>query len=166
MSLTKVQRTFARLASQRYLPFGGFNMRRRRKIKSKSKSKSFQNEVRIEIIDAVTGQQTSAKAFEESTAKLRKWLKLRNVRAEFTGVILKKSSAWFTLPDEAFIDYPIIVKVGTYKVPYLIKRVQDRKTLKGKTTITIQLETAENVNYLSILSAKKELLANRKKGSK
>ena len=120
--------------------------------------------VRVEVIDAVTGDKTTAKASEESKAKLRKWLKLRNVRAEFTEVVLKKTSTWFKLTDMEFIDYPIIVKVGTYKAPYLIKRVQDRVSFKGKTTISIQLETTENVDYLSILSKKKELL--KKKGSK
>jgi len=69
------------------------------------------------------------------------------------------------LSEMEFIDYPVIIKVGSYKAPYLIKRVQDRVTYRGKTTISIQLETTNNIDYLGILSAKKELL-EKKKGSK
>ena len=95
-------------------------------------------------------------------------MKLRNSRAEFTDMLLKKKSTWFKLSDMEFINYPIIVCVGSYRCPYLIKRIQDRVTRKGKVTCTIQLETTENVDYLSILSEKKELLekAKGKKGSK
>lgn len=157
MALNRIQKTFVRLAiNNKYLPFGSYKNKR-------SKTKAFPvKRVSVEVIDAVTGQSTSAKAFEESPAKFRKWLKLRNVRAEFTDVVLKKNSVWFKLADVEFIDYPIIIRVGSYKGPYLIKRIQDRKTKNGKTTCTIQLETVGNVDYLSILSAKKELLASKK----
>lgn len=158
MPLTRIQKTFVRLAANRWVSVGGYRTKRRRLGKySPSKSK-----VRIEVIDAVTGEKTSAKAFEESPSKLRKWLKLRNVRAEFTEVLLKKKSTWFKLLNEEFIDYPIIIKVGSYKAPYLIKRIQDRVARKGKVTISIQLETTDNIDYLSILSVKKELLETKK----
>lgn len=162
MSLTRIQKTFVRLAARKWMnavPYGrppyGYN---------KTKKKFPVARVKVEIIDAVTGHKTSGKSGSEQTkAKLKKWLKLRNVRAEFTEVILKKKSVWFKLDDTEFMDYPIIIKVGTYKAPYLIKRVQDRKTLKGITTISMQLETTGNVDYISILSKKKELLANKKR---
>jgi hypothetical protein len=159
MSLTRIQKTFVRLAAvNKWGPMGSYRSRRRRLLKySPSKCK-----VRIEVIDAVTGEKTSAKAFEDSAYKLRKWLKLRNVRAEFTEVLLKKKSTWFKLTDTEFIDYPVIIKVGSYKAPYLIKRIQDRVTKHGKVTISIQLETTDNIDYLSILSAKKELLETKK----
>lgn len=161
MSLTRIQQTFVKLAAIKWVPMGSYKTKRHR-LKKYEPSKS---RVRVEVIDAVTGEKTSAKAFEESAAKLRKWLKLRNVRAEFTEVILKKKSTWFKLSNDEFIDYPVIIRVGSYKAPYLIKRVQDRITKRGRTTISIQLETTENIDYLSILSAKKELL-EAKKGKK
>jgi len=158
MSLTRIQRTFVHLATvQRFGSFGSYKTFRRKK-------KFPVKKVKIEIIDAVTGQKTTAKGFQDSKIKLKKWLKQRNVRAEFTDVVLKKKSVWFKLTDTDFIDYPVIVKIGTYKSPYLIKRVQDKVTFKGKTTISMQLETTENVDYLAILSEKKELL--EKKDSK
>jgi hypothetical protein len=160
MSLTRIQKTFVRLAATKWMhgiPSYG-RLPSNRKTKKKQDPK-----FRIEIIDAVNGTKTSGKASDESKAKFKKWLKLRNARAEFTDVILRKTSPWFKLEDTDFIDYPIIIKVGAYKAPYLIKRVQDRKTFKGITTIKIQLETTDNVDYLSILSKKKELLAAKKK---
>lgn len=159
MSLTRIQKTFVRLAAvSRWGPMGNYRPRRR-KITKYSPSKS---RIQIEVIDAVTGEKTNAKAFEQSASKLRKWLKLRNVRAEFKDVLLKKKSTWFKLTDTEFIDYPVIIKVGTYKAPYLIKRVQDRVVRRGKVTISIQLETTDNIDYLGILSAKKELLETKK----
>lgn len=158
MSFTRIQKTFIRLAASRWIPMGQYKTRRRKINKKWAPSK-----VRVEIIDAVTGDRTSAKAFEESATKLRKWLKLRNIRAEFTDVVLKKNSTWFKLSDAEFIDYPVIIRVGSYKSPYLIKRIQDRVTVKGKVTCSMQLETTENIDYLQILNEKKELLERNKK---
>jgi len=159
MSLTRIQKTFVRLAASKWIhgvpSYGRLPFRKTKKKQNPT--------IRIEIIDAVNGTKTSGKAADDSKAKFKKWLKLRNARAEFTDVILRKTSVWFKLEDMDFIDYPIIIKVGNYKAPYLIKRVQDRKTFKGITTIKIQLETTDNVDYLSILSKKKELLATKKK---
>jgi len=156
MSLTRIQKTFVRLAANRYGTMGSYRTKRR-----KFNKKFPSNKVHVEIIDAVTGEKTSGKGCEESAAKLRKWLKLRNVRAEFKDVLLKKNSTWFKLDDEEFIDYPIIIRVGTYKGPYLIKRIQDRVTRKGKVTCSLQLETTDNIDYLSILSKKKELIVKK-----
>jgi hypothetical protein len=134
-----------------------------RYINKRRKKPDAVTKIKVTVIDAVNGTKTSGNTTDQSKAKFKKWLKLRNVRAEFTDVILKKKSVWFKLDDTDFIDYPIIIQVGNYKAPYLIKRVQDRVTRKGITTIKIQLETTENIDYLSILSAKKELLANKGK---
>lgn len=162
MSLTRIQKTFVRLAASKWMPAGSYG---RSPYGYRTKKKFPVAKVKVDIIDAVSGNKTTGKASDESKAKLKKWLKLRNVRAEFTQVILKKKSPWFKLQDTDFIDYPIIIKVGNYKAPYLIKRVQDRKTFKGVTTISMQLETTGNVDYIAILSKKKEMLDN-KKGSK
>lgn len=159
MSLSRIQKTFIKLAANYWSPMGKYKTKRRKYVKWQP------IKVRIEVIDAVTGEKTTGKGCEESLAKLRKWLKLRNVRAEFTDVLLKKNTVWFKLNDEEFIDYPVIIKVGSYKAPYLIKRIQDRVTIKGKVTCSIQLETTDNIDYLGILSKKKELLA-RKIGTK
>ena len=157
MSLTRIQKTFVKLAASYWSPMGKYKTKRRKHVKWQP------TKVKIEVIDAVTGEKTSGKGCEESLTKLRKWLKLRNVRAEFTDVLLKKNTTWFKLNDEEFIDYPVIIKVGSYKAPYLIKRIQDRVTINGRVTCSIQLETTDNIDYLGILSKKKEQLARKKK---
>jgi hypothetical protein len=157
MSLSKVQRTFVRLAAAKWIP-----PQYRQYLKRRKKTAPI-TKIKVTVIDAVTGTKTFGYVSYESKTKFKKWLKMRNVRAEFTDVILKKKSVWFKLDDMDFIDYPIIIQIDAYRAPYLIKRVQDKKTRKGITTIKIQLETTENIDYLSILSAKKELLANKGK---
>lgn len=156
MRLTKIQQTFVRLANKRSSSFQSY-----KSFKSYRK-KFVSKKVKIELIDAVTGQKTTGLSFEDSKIKLKKWLKFKNVRAEFTDVLLKKTSSWFKLNSLEFFDYPVIVKVGTYKVPYIIKYIENRKTVKGKTTCTVKLETVENLNYLAILNEKKELLSEKK----
>lgn len=161
MSFSRIQKTFIRLATnqQSYWSQLGRYKTKRRKYKYSSWEPK---QIKVTIINAVTGEKTVANGCEESAAKLKKWLKLRNVRAEFTDMILKKRSTFFKLKPEDFIDYPIIVVVGSFRFPYLIKQVQDRKTRKGKTTISIQLETVDNVNYLEVIATKQELLKNKK----
>jgi hypothetical protein len=166
MSLSRIQKTFVRLATNQQSYWSQLG-RRKTKRRVYIYNKKWQpNKVTVGIINAVTGEKTTAKAFEESASKLKKWLKLRNVRAEFTDMLLKKRSTWFNLSDEQFIDYPIIIQVGTYRCPYLIKRIQDRVVRKGRVTCSIQLETVDNVNYLEILSVKKELLEKGKRRKK
>jgi len=115
MSLTRIQKTFVRLAASKWIhgvpSYGRLPFRKTKKKQNPT--------IRIEIIDAVNGTKTSGKAADDSKAKFKKWLKLRNARAEFTDVILRKTSVWFKLEDMDFIDYPIIIKVGNYKAPYL-----------------------------------------------
>jgi hypothetical protein len=170
MGLTRIQKTFIRLATYQQSYWSTLGRYRTKRRKHKKFDKWQPNQVKLEVINAVTGETTTAKAFEESKAKLKKWLKLRNIRAELTEMLLKKNSTWFKFEDEEFEDFPVILKIGSYKVPYLVRHVKDRKTFKGKTTCTVLLETTDNVDYLEILSTKKELLEKgkkkKKKGSK
>jgi hypothetical protein len=159
MPLSKIQKTFIRLAKKRTALWPSpFYWPRKHRIKIFEPKT-----VKVTIINAVTGEETTARAREESSTKLKKWLKLRNMRAEFIKMLLKKKSTWFKFRNDEFENFPVIVKVGTYKTPYIIHHVEDRVTRKGKTTITILVETVENVDYLSILSEKKELLEKNKK---
>jgi hypothetical protein len=163
MSLNRIQKTFVRLATNQqsfWSQLGRHKTKRRVYVYNK---KWQPNKVTVGIINAVTGEKTTAKAFEESAPKLKKWLKLRNVRAEFTDMLLKKRSTFFKLTGLEWIDYPIIIQVGTYRCPYLIKRIQDRVVRKGRVTCSIQLETINNVDYLQLIYDKKELLKKEKK---
>lgn len=158
MSLSRIQKTFVRLATNQqsyWSQLGRHKTKRRRLIK---RAEWQPHQVKVEIINAVTGEKTTAKTFEDSPAKLKKWLKLRNIRAEFQDMLLKKHSTFFKLTDTEFENYPIIVRVGSYKVPYIIAHIADRVTYKGKTTCTVLLQTTDNVNYLEVIAEKKELL--------
>jgi hypothetical protein len=160
MPLSKIQKTFIRLATSRKRSWlqSPYRWPRRRRVKIFEPKT-----IKVKIINAVTGEETTARAQEDSAAKLKKWLRLRNIRAEFTKMLIKKNSTWSKLKDNEFEDFPIIVKVGTYKTPYVIRHVEDRVTKKGKTTVTILLETTDNIDFLGILSLKKELLEKSKK---
>lgn len=161
MNLTKVQKTFIRLATNRQNPWNRFpRLRvRRRRLKSWAPCK----QVNIEIINAVTGEKTTARANEESHAKLKKWLKLRNLRAEFVGMVLPKNSTFSKLTDEEFKNYPVIVRVGTYKVPYLIDHIRAKFSTGKKITCNVFLKITDNLDYLQIIDEKKDLLKKKSK---
>ena len=101
MSLNRIQKTFIRLAINQQ---GRWPIISKRKIKRFNFKKWQPTQVKVEIINAVTGEKTTAKAYEVTAAKLKKWLKLRNMRAEFTDVLLKKHSTWATFKEEEFED--------------------------------------------------------------
>ena len=166
MSLNRIQKTFIRLATNQqsyWSQLGRRKTKRARRMKQVKFNKWQPHTVTVDIINAVTGEKTTAKAFEESKAKLKKWLKLRNMRAEFFDMWIKKGSTFYKLDEKDFDDFPVIIQIGTYKTPYLIRHIRDRITRKGKMTITVLLETVDNVNYLELINEKKELLEKGKK---
>lgn len=161
MSLSKIQKTFVRLATNQqsyWATLGRHRTKRKRRVIKWSPT-----QVSVEIVNAVTGEITTAKAYEESKTKLKKWLKLRNMGAEFVDVLLKKSSTFYKLNEDGFEDFPVIVNINSSKFPYLIKRITDRRTRKGKTYCSFLLETVDNVNFLELINTKMELLEEGKK---
>lgn len=158
MSLSKIQKTFVRLAKRRakvwaVAPYKWPYLRKVKKEEPKT--------IKVKVINAVTGEETTARTQETSVAKLKKWLKLRNIRAEFTEMHIKKNSTWFKLTDGDFENFPVIVKIGSYKVPYVISYIRDRETHKGRTTVRVLLSITDNVDFLAVLSQKKELLEKK-----
>jgi hypothetical protein len=168
MSLSRIQKTFVRLAISQQSYWATLGRYRTKRRRHKKCDKWQPNQISVEVINAVTGEVTTAKVFEESVAKLKKWLKLRNMRAELVGVIIKKNSTWSKLSETEWEDYPVIIKVGTYKVPYIVSHVKDTTVFKGKTTCSMLLSTTDNIDYLELINEKKELLekGKKKKGSK
>jgi hypothetical protein len=168
MPLSRIQKTFIRLAAHQQSYWSTLG-RRKTKRHHPAKYVTWEpTQISVEVINAVTGEKTTAKAYEESVAKLKKWLKLRNLKAELVDVVIKKGSTWSKLTPEEFVNYPIILKIGTYKTPYLVKSMHDLETHKGKTTVSFWLETTNNVDYLQVICEKKDLLekGKKKKGSK
>lgn len=162
MALNRIQKLFVKLAgsqrSKRLSRRWTRNTRRKRLFGpwGVSPSPKF---VKIQIISAITGEVTIAKANESSKFKLKKWLKMRNVRAQFMEMIIKKNSIWDKLYlENTFKDYPIIVKIGTLKMPYLIDHMGDPYKLGKKTVSTMFLRTIDNIDYLTVINERKEAL--------
>jgi len=159
MSLNRFQKSFIRLcANRRRQSIGIQKMRLRKPSWNKKMAKI--KPVTVIIVNAVTGEQTTAKSYETSRLKLKKQLMLRNVRAQFTEMIIHKNSIWDKMTEEEFKDYPVIVKVGNYQAPYLINYIGSKLLVGNKTQCTLYLKTVDNIDYLSIISAKKELLGD------
>lgn len=45
-----------------------------------------------------------------------------------------------------------------YEVPYVIDHIGEKIIIKNKTTCSLYLRVADNIDYLSIISAKKKLM--------
>jgi hypothetical protein len=113
--------------------------------------------ISVEVVSAVTGEVTKALACEESRRKYIKWLSYRNSRAQLDEVILPVNSTWFKMLDDAWKDYPVIIKVGEYKAPYVIDHVSPKVVERDRTYVSLYLKTVDNIQYLEDIAAKKEM---------
>lgn len=156
----RAQKLFLRLSTnqhRRWMAMPG-PIRRRR---SWGKKFPVPNRVKVEIINAVTGEKTTAYALEESKRALKKWLRVRNMRAQFEDMVLNPKASWFNFTPEEFQGFPIIVKVDNdYEVPYIINHIGEKITIKNKTTTALYLQTVDNIDYLGTVSDKKKLMKN------
>jgi hypothetical protein len=152
----KAQKLFIRLSSNQRRRW--MNMPRNFRRRSWSKKFPVPNRVKVEIINAVTGEKTTAYAVEDSKRALKKWLRVRNLRAQFDNMVLKPNSSWFNFTEEEFKDFPLIVKVGEAQFPYVLDHTGERVTIKNKVTCSIYLRAADNIDYLGIVSNKKKLM--------
>jgi hypothetical protein len=163
MGLNRIQKQFIRLSNiQRNRVSIPRRTRRKKMFGTGWASKA----VKVHIINAITGETTVAKSYEESPAKLKKWLKLRNMRAQFSEMVIHKNSIWNQLRDADFVDFPVIIKVGTYQSPYVIVYVGDKITIGNKTTATLFLRTVDNIDYLSLIGEKRKIVENLPKPMK
>lgn len=153
--LNRIQKQFVRLAITHKANWMSMPPQpyRRRRVKKWAPSQT-----KVKIINAVTGEETIAKAYDDTPTTLKRWLKMRNVRAQFADMLIKKGSTWSLITAEDMKDYPVIVKVGHSKYPYVIDHMGDYLTIAKKTTATVFLRTVDNINYLGIIDQKKALL--------
>lgn len=166
MSPTFVQQLFVSLSkSYKNQPIKK-NLRRKLRSHSitvkTSKNIKFKG-IKVQIINAVTGEATTAVSYESSVKKLKKWLKMRNLRAQFSNFMIKKKSAFSKLSLTQFIDYPIIVKIGNFKAPYLIDYISEPYKYGKKTVCFLYLKVVGNVEYLQIIHEKVSILEELKK---
>jgi hypothetical protein len=153
----RAQKLFLRLSTnqrKRWMRMPGSRRRRR----SWGKVFPVPNRVKVEIINAVTGEKTTAYAAEDSKRALKKWLRVRNIRAQFEDMVLKPHASWSNFTTVEWENFPIIVRVGDAQFPYLISHVGERIATKNKVMCSIFLVTADNIDYLSIVNQKKKLM--------
>jgi len=154
----KAQKLFLRLLANQNNKRSGNRVGFMRKYNTWNKKFPSSHKVKVEIINAVTGEKTTAYAAEESKRALKKWLRIRNVRAHFDNMLLKPKASWFNFTSEEFKNFPIIVKVTDTQFPYTISHIGERITVKNKTTCSIYLQTLDNIDYLNLISDKKKLM--------
>jgi hypothetical protein len=166
MNPIKAQRTWHSL-STKWLsgntPFGrGTPLRhsRRKLVSSRPKIKrgTLTNLIPVEVVNAITGEVTKGYMRDLSIRRLRKWLALHNYRAQVELVYLSKKSTFFKLNKQpnGLFEYPILIKLGTYQVPYLIENVRLFTPKKGKPVIMLDLKTVDNLKYLELIAEKKK----------
>lgn len=114
--------------------------------------------IAVEVVSAITGEVTKALACETSSRKYAKWLSYRNSRAQLDEVILPVNSTWYRMSDETWKDYPVFIKVGEYKAPYVIDHISPRVEEKDKTYCSLYLKIVDNIQYLEDIATKKKMM--------
>lgn len=137
--------------------FSGHSRRTLGFLRKKRRDEKGAHYISVEVVNAITGEVTKALACEESRRKYIKWLSYQNSRAQLDEVILPANSTWSKMPDEAWKDYPVIIKVGEYKAPYVIDHISPKVVEKDKTYVSLYLKTVDNIQYLEDISAKKKM---------
>lgn len=154
---SKAQKLFLRLSTnqrKRWMAMPG-PIRRRR---SWNKKFPGPNKIKVEIINAVTGETTTAFAIEDSKRALKKWLRVRNMRAQFEDMVLKPNASWSSFSTAEWENFPLIVKVDDAQFPYIFSHIGEKIMIKNKLVCSIFLKTSSNIDYLSVVSSKKKLM--------
>jgi hypothetical protein len=116
----------------------------------------------VQIISAVTGEVLSARIIGSTTRKLAYDLALNWARNWAMDPIVEsmripKNSTFYTLSDSIWLDYPVVLKVGTKKFPFLIGRVGVFKT--GSIMVCqAYLKRADNLEYLQAVGVKRRVI--------
>jgi hypothetical protein len=159
MNPIKAQRIWKNL-SRRWInatPYGysPFRNTRRKRVKKGL----LINLIPVEVVNAITGEISKGYMRDLSAKKLRKWLGFHNQRAQVEQVALSPRSTFYALINDKhptdIKDFPILIKLGTYQVPYLIEQARSIITVKDKQTVTFELKTVDNLKYLQLIADKK-----------
>jgi hypothetical protein len=163
MNPIKAQRTWNTL-SKKWMsssPFGkgkftSRNSRRLKRTKSKIKRGILFNLIQVEVVNAITGEVVIGYMREFSVRKLRRWLELRNQRAQVEQICIPARSTLSRLSEFDKTNYPVLVKLGNYQVPYLIDNTRPDAIIKGKQTTCFNLKIVDNLSYLELIANRKE----------
>lgn len=157
MNPIKAQRTWYSL-SNRWMnatPFGrGKPYKTSRRMIKKG---VLSNLIPVEVVNAITGEVHKGYMRDISARKLRKWLGYHNHRAQVEQVSIPLKSTFHLLhkKEDGLKEYPILIKLGTYQVPYLIEHVRLDIEVRNKQTFAFNLKVADNLKYLELVAARK-----------
>jgi hypothetical protein len=161
MTPNKAQRTWKTLstkwinASPYGSSFGRGGLPQRKNTKRKIKKGILTNLIPVEVVNAITGEVSKGYMRDLSTKKLRQWLGYHNHKAQVEQVYLSPKMTLAHLDTTELMDFPILIKLGRYQVPYLIDHTKQDAVIRGKQTVAFNLKTADNLKYLEIIAERK-----------
>jgi hypothetical protein len=161
MTPNKAQRTWHSLSTKWInsapygSPFGQQPSPRRRSHKRKVKKGILVNFIPVEVVNAITGEVAKGYMRDLSIKRLRRWLEFHNHRAQVEQVYLSAKATLRHLPLEEVKDFPVLIKLGTYQVPYLIAQSHLSLIVRGRQTVTFDLKTVDNLKYLETIADRK-----------
>jgi hypothetical protein len=163
MTPHKAQRTWHSLSSKWInaapwgSPFGtgGGVPRRLKNTRRKIKKGILSNFIPVEVVNAITGEIAKGYMRDLSIKKLRKWLSYHNHRAHVEQVYLSPYTTLFNLKEADIKDFPILIKLGKYQMPYLIENVRPSIPVRNRNTVAFELKISDNLKYLEIVARKK-----------
>lgn len=162
MNPIRAQRTWHSL-SMKWITgtsFGSSPFQRRPSRKAVSKRRKIKkgilsNLIPVEVVNAITGEVSKGYMRDLSLRRLKTWLQFHNHKAFVEQLFLSPKITLANLKEEDAKDFPILLKLGKYQVPYLIDRIRFSLIIKGRQTYALDLKTADNLKYLEIIAEKK-----------
>jgi len=161
MNPIKAQRTWHSLSTKwiNASPYGmgSFSPRPKRNSRRKSKVKRglLVNYIPVEVVNAITGEVSKGYMRDLSIKRLRKWLEFHNHKAQVEQVYLSNKTTLQHLSEKDIKDFPILIKLGRYQVPYLIDHARADIIVRGRKTVTLNLKTVDNLKYLETIADRK-----------
>jgi hypothetical protein len=159
MTPIKAQRTWHSLSMKwiNATPFGrGRPLRNpRRKQSSGVKKGILTNYILVEVVNAITGEVAKGYIQGSSIKKVRQWLSYHNHRAQVEQVYFSPKNTFSHFSPGELKNFPVLVKLGKYQMPYLIFASSLGPIIRGKQTVTLNLNTVDNLKYLETIADRK-----------
>lgn len=114
------------------------------------------NLIQVEVVNAITGEVHKGYMRELSSRRLKKWLEFHNHRAQVEQIYLSPKTTLAALTEEEIKEFPILIKLRKYQVPYLIEASRLDAIIRKRQTLAFNLKTVDNLKYLETVAAKKE----------
>lgn len=117
----------------------------------------------LKVYSAVTGEVFKARAQEETKRKLQNIMKSGG-RVILDTLFIPKRSSTYNFSLDEWRNYPILLELGSCKMPYIIYAIQYQRVDDTSKCIAF-LHSIDNIEYFQAISLKKDLLL-AKRGDK